>query len=659
MSQSPDTTPRPSGIDLQWVDATIRPQDDLFGHVNGRWLETVEIPADKGRWGAFDELREQSEADVRALIEEAAESGAAEGVSAQVAGLYRSFMNEDRIEALGATPLAADLAEVAALTEVAQVPGLLGRWARAGVDGLFAPFVNTDDRASDTYIVYLEQMGLGLPDESYYREEQHAEVRAAYLAHVTTMLELAGIGPADEAAARVIDLETRLAAAHWDRVSNRDSVKTYTKVERRELDDLTDGFDWTAYLAGLGADESALPAVIARQPSYLTAMGAALREVDIATWQDWLRWRLVHARAPYLSSAFVDENFDFYGRTLSGIPQLRERWKRGVAFVEGAVGEAVGQLYVQRHFPPQAKERMDELVANVVEAFRRSFADLPWMGEATRAEALAKLDSFTPKVGHPETWKDYSALVVDAGDLVGNVVRSSAVETDRELRKLGGEVDRGEWFMTPQTVNAYYNPGMNEIVFPAAILRPPFFDANADDAANYGGIAAVIGHEIGHGFDDQGSTFDGTGELRNWWTDEDRAGFEQRTKALIGQFDAKESRFAPGKTVNGALTVGENIGDLGGLAIGFKAYQIANETTGEPPVIEGLTGEQRFFYGWAQVWRGKSRLEEAERLLAIDPHSPADLRGNAVDNVDAFHEAFGTAEGDGLWLDPTERVSVF
>ncbi|MEO7422638.1 MAG: M13-type metalloendopeptidase, partial [Ornithinibacter sp.] len=506
--------------------------------------------------------------------------------------------------------------------------------------------------------VYLEQAGLGLPDESYYREEQHQAKRTAYLAHVQRMLELAGWEDAAEAASRVMALETRIAAGHWDKVANRDPVATYTLLDREGLAELAPGLEWDGYLDALGAPATALDQVVVRQPDHITSVGTALAEEPIQAWRDWLAWHLVHERAPYLSASFVEENFDFYGRTLSGVPEVRARWKRGVAFVEDALGEAVGQLYVERHFGPEAKERMLELVANLVEAFRQSLSGVPWMGEETRAEALTKLGQFTPKIGYPDSWRDYSALEVVPGDLLGNVRRAVAFEVDRAFAKLGGPIDRAEWFMTPQSVNAYYNPGLNEIVFPAAILQPPFFDVDADDAVNYGGIGAVIGHEVGHGFDDQGSQFDGTGTLRNWWTQDDRSAFKRLADALDAQFDTLESRDAPGKKVNGALTVGENIGDLGGLTIGYAAYRIS--LGGEPaPELDGATGEQRFFLGWAQVWRGKARREEAERLLALDPHSPTDLRANAVRNLTEFHEAFGVAEGDGLWLAPEERVRIF
>ena len=651
-----------SGLALDHIDPAVRPQDDLFGHANGAWLARTEIPADRGRYGSFDMLREQAEADVRAIITEVAEGSPEPGsVAAKVGDLYASFMDEERIEALGTDPLAADLDRVALVESPADLMRVLGALAREGVPGIVMPYVNTDARDSSRYVVYLQQSGLGLPDESYYREERYAPVRAAYLAHLTRMLGLLDLDEPGAVAERVLDLETRLAAAHWDTVTNRDPVKTYTLVDAAGLAGLTPGLDWSAYADGLGAPTAALEAVIVRQPSFLTAAAAAVAEVPMSTWREWATWHVLHARAPYLGAEAVAENFDFYGRTLSGVPENRERWKRGVGLVEGAIGEAVGELYVARHFPPAAKEAMVALVDTLVEAFRRSFREVPWMGPQTRAEALRKLEAFTPKVGYPDRWRDYSSLETDAGDLMGNVRRAEVFETERNLAKIGRPVDRDEWFMTPQTVNAYYNPGMNEIVFPAAILQPPFFSVDADDAVNYGGIGAVIGHEIGHGFDDSGSRYDGSGNLVDWWTEEDRARFEELTAALIAQFDALEPRNAPGEKVNGALTVGENIGDLGGLEIGLSAYRIASgaDDGAEPPVLDGLTGEQRFFLSWAQVWCGKTREEEARRLLAIDPHSPQDQRANAARNIDAFHDAFDVHEGDGMWLAPKERVSVF
>ncbi|KGN31859.1 peptidase M13 [Knoellia sinensis KCTC 19936] len=651
-----------SGIDHSASDHSIRPQDDLFGHVNGTWVKETEIPADRGRYGSFDVLRENAEQQVRDIIVAVAEGNPETGtVARKVGDLYSSFMDEERIDGLGAAPLAPFFTAIDGARTPTDIMALLGQFMRAGVDGLVQPFVNTDDRDSTRYVVYLEQAGIGLPDEAYYREPQHEAIRAAYPPHVARMLTLTGLYAGESATAaadRIMALETRIAASHWDQVTNRDAVKTYTLVDRAGLDALTPGVDWDAYLAAAQAPEGAFDQVIARQPDHLRSIAAALTEVDIATWQDWLRWRVVHALAAYLTGEIVEENFDFYGRTLSGVPQIRDRWKRGVGLVEDALGEAVGQLYVDQHFPPRAKERMVELVDNLVEAFRRDFIGLEWMGLETRREALAKLEAFTPKIGYPDKWRDYSGLEVDATDLVGNVARATAFEVDRNLAKLGGPVDRDEWFMTPQTVNAYYNPGLNEIVFPAAILQPPFFDVEADDAVNYGGIGAVIGHEIGHGFDDQGSQYDGNGNLRNWWTDEDRANFDGRAQSLIAQFNDLESRDATGHKVNGALTVGENIGDLGGLTIGHAAYRISTEG-GEAPVIDDLTGDQRFFIGWAQVWCGTAREAEAVRLLAIDPHAPMDLRANAVRNLTEFHEAFDVAEGDGMWVPEDERVRIF
>lgn len=662
MSSVVDRTPALRGP----VDPQVRPQDDLFGHVNNHWLGSVEIPADRGRYGAFDVLRERAEEDVRVLIEEVgaqAEAGeiAPDDVAGKVGALYRSFLDEARADELGTTPIADLLESVDAVTSLPDLVALTGQLARDGVSGFVLPFVNTDDRDSSRYVLYLEQGGLGLPDESYYRDDRHAEVLAAYRRHVARLFELA-LGregeAATESAGRVVDLEVLLAEDHWDRVTNRDPIKTYTLVDAAELTELAPAVDWGAWAAGLGAD-APFAEVVVRQPDFLRGLSLTLGNTPLDTWRDWLRLRVVQAHAAYLDARIVEAEFDFVGRTLSGIPEQRARWKRGVSLVDASLGEAVGELYVDRHFPPAARERMDELVANLVEAFRRSFAASTWMGEETQQEAIAKLEAFTPKVGHPNTWRDYSSLEIRDDDLVGNVRRVAAFEVDRALAKLGGPVDRDEWFLTPQTVNAYYNPGLNEIVFPAAILQPPFFDAEGDDADNYGGIGAVIGHEIGHGFDDAGSTFDGQGNLRDWWTAQDRAAFEERRDALIAQFDRLTTRNAPGHTVNGALTVGENIGDIGGLAIGHAAYLIAAGESADEVDADGLTGQQRFFNNWARVWCGDARTEEAVRLLSVDPHSPQDVRANAVRNIDAFHTAYGTSEGDDMWLDPQERVSLF
>ena len=661
MTQAPPSA-HTSGMSLADRDTSVRPQDDLFRYTNGHWLDTVEIPADRARYGSFDMLRDASERDCHAIVEELAAAGdRGEALSPsrrKVADLYASFMDEASVDAAGAAPLAPLLDVIDALTDVQQIPALLGRWLRDGIDGPVGLIIWTDSGDSERNIVHLEQAGLGLPDEAYYREDSYAEVRAAYVGHLERMLGLADVAEPAVAAAQVMALETSLAAEHWDNVTNRDPIKTYNKWSFAELVERAPGIDWAGWVTALGAPAGAFDEIVVRQPSFVESLPAAYAEHSLAEWQSWLRWHLVHAMAPYLASAFVEENFAFYGRTLSGMPQLRERWKRGVGLVEGALGEALGEAYVAQHFPPAAKARMTGLVANLVEAFRRDFATLEWMSPQTRDQALAKLEAFRPKIGHPEQWRDYSALAVERTDLVGNVRRASAFELDRNLAKVAVPVDRDEWFMTPQTINAYYNPGMNEIVFPAAILQPPFFDVDADDAVNYGGIGAVIGHEIGHGFDDSGSRYDGAGNLRDWWTAQDRERFDAKADALKAQFDHVEPRDAPGHRVNGALTVGENIGDLGGLTIGHAAYRIACEA--EPaPVLDELSGDQRFFLGWAQVWKGRSRPEEAVRLLAIDPHAPQDARGNIARNLHEFHEAFGVVEGDGMWLAPDERVRIF
>jgi len=649
-----------SGIEVARLTGDYRPQDDLYRYVNGSWLRDTAIPDDKAVYGAFHVLIDRAEADVRAILEEAAASDAPTGTDERRIGdLYGAFLDEETAEKLGAEPIAADLALVDGVTDRDGLVRAMGALARGGLDGGFHWWVNTDAKDSERYLVYLHQGGIGLPDEAYYREESFAPIREAYVAHIARMLALAGRPDPDGTAARVVELERTLAAGHWDRVTARDATKAYNNLTREQLQALTPSFDWALWLEAQQVRPDALDEVVVRQPSYLEAFSAALTQLPVEDWKAWLTWRIVSGSAPYLSSAFVEANFAFYGTTLSGTPQLRERWKRAVSAVEGALGEAVGRLYVERHFPPRAKERMVELVANLIEAYRRRIAALDWMGDDTRARALAKLEQFTPKIGYPDVWRDYSALEIRSGDLLGNVRRSAAFELERDLGKLGRPVDRSEWFMSPQTVNAYYNPGLNEIVFPAAILQSPFFDPDADDAVNYGGIGAVIGHEIGHGFDDQGSKYDGAGNLVDWWTEDDRARFETRTTALISQYDVLEPAETPGNHVNGALTVGENIGDLGGLSIAYVAYRISlGDGAGEQ--LDGFTAAQRFFLGWAQVWRTKAREAEVVRRLATDPHSPAEFRCNAVvRNIDAFHEAFDVAPGDTLWLDPADRVRIW
>ena len=524
--------------------------------------------------------------------------------------------------------------------------------------GAFAFYVTADAKNPEQYIAYLGQAGIGLPDESYYREDKYADVREKYVGHIERLSALAGVPDAAAFAQKVMALETRIASHHWDVVATRDALKSYNKHSFAELKELAPQFDWDAYVSGLDAPQGAFDEVVVGEPSYLSGLSAALTEHDLDDWKAWLSWRLISDQAPYLHEAMVDESFAFNGKVLSGTPKLKERWKRGVAVVESCLGEVVGQLYVAEHFPPRAKERMVELVANLIEAYRRDFETLEWMSPQTRERALAKLARFVPKIGYPDKWRDYSDLEIVPGDLLGNLARSADFEMRRQLDRIGGPIDRTEWLMTPQTVNAYYHPMMNEIVFPAAILQPPFFDVDADDAVNYGGIGAVIGHEIGHGFDDQGSRFDGDGSLTDWWSPEDRERFDALAQKLIAQFDEQSPADAPDIKVNGGLTVGENIGDLGGLTIGYKAYSIAQEQN-PAPELDGFTGNQRFFLGWSQVWCGKARPDEAKRLVAIDPHAPANCRANIARNLREFHEAFDVQPGDGMYLAPDDQVRIF
>ena len=652
-----------SGIDLDELDPSIRPQDDLFRHVHAKWMARTEIPSDKARYGSFYVLAEAAEKAVHDIIVEAqtAEPGTEER---KFGDLYASFMDHERIEELGASPLIPLLASAASVSDIETLLETLGRLERQGVSGFSQLFVDNDPGQPERYLVFLEQGGLGLPDESYYRDEKFADIREKYVALVTTMIGLAGLTDAAARATRVVELETLIAAAHWDKVKNRDSQATYNLMSWADVLALAPGLE--GWAAAIDAPAGVFDEVVVRQPSFVSGVADLLSDERIDSWRDWLSWQVIRSNAAYLSTAFVDANFDFYGRTLTGTPEMRARWKRGVSLVEGSVGEAVGRTYVARHFSPTAKAKMDILVGHLIEAYRQSITNLAWMTDATRQRALEKLDKFTPKIGFPAKWRDYSTLDIDPGDLTGNLRATAEFEFRRELGKIGAPLDRDEWFMTPQTINAYYNPGFNEIVFPAAILQPPFFDENRDDAANFGAIGAVIGHEIGHGFDDQGSRFDGDGLLTDWWTADDRAAFEKLTASLIAQYDALSPVQVPDHHVNGALTIGENIGDLGGLGIAWKAYLLslggsASGSAGStPPVIDGLTGAQRFFLSWAQAWQLKARDEEVIRLLAIDPHSPNEFRCNQiVRNIGEFYETFGVTESDELWLAPAERVTIW
>ena len=682
------------------TDSSIRPQDDLFRFVNGGWLATAEIPADRPGSGAFTVLRDEAEAACRQIVEELADSFSAASPEeasralatnrGRVGALYAAFMDDEHLEALGAGPLAGELAPVLAAASKEELARVLGGMTPIGFMGVVGADVEVDINDPERYTSWVGQSGLGLPDESYYREEAQAPLRRAYVAHVTRMLQLADLTDAfgtsaEDLAERVMAVETDLAKGHWDRVACRDVEKMNNPMSWQEIVDSAPTLPWREWREGIrsaarsaGIEQTTfLDEAIVTQPDYLPHAARIWQETDLEDLKAWAAWHIVHGRATLLSGAFVEENFDFYGRTLQGTDELRARWKRGVALVESCLGEALGEIYVERHFPPSHKSAMEILVGRLIEAYRQSISSLEWMSPATRARALDKLALFTPKIGYPVRWRDYSAVEITPGDVLTSVRSVERADMAYSLDKLTKPVDRDEWHMTPQTVNAYYNPTMNEIVFPAAILQPPFFDPQADDAVNYAGIGAVIGHEIGHGFDDQGSTFDGTGKVSDWWTREDREAFTERTSALISQYDAYTPEVVTAKHkavgtpegeiphVNGALTIGENIGDLGGLGIALKAYALALADAGigsvdEAPVVDGLTGLQRFFYSWARIWRSKNRPDYAELLLTVDPHSPAEFRCNGiVRNVEAFYRAFEVRPDDALWLAPDERVSIW
>jgi putative endopeptidase len=649
-----------SGIELEERDPSIHPGDDLYRHMNGRWLERSEIPADKSRYGAFTVLAEEAEKAVLDIIERA-KSAPAGSEAKKVGDLYESFMDEARIEEVGLRPLQDMITRIEAALPGGhhELVGVLGDIERAGVEGLWRLFVDNDPGNPERYVMFVEQGGLSLPDESYYRKPEHAEILQALQVHIERMFTLTGLSDAAQRAKHVIDVETHIAAGHWDNVKSRDAEATYNMWSSDQLETALGTFDWKLWLSRTGIPAASVGEIVVRQPSFVESLAQTWMGSSPEALADWMSWHTITSFAPYLTQEVVQAHFDFFGTTLSGTPELRARWKRGVSFVEAVMGEAVGKLYVQEHFPSAAKHQMDELVAMLLAAYRESITELSWMGPETKKKALDKLEAFRPKIGYPSVWRDYSTLTVTPGDLGANVIAGNEFEFARELRKIGSPLDRDEWFMTPQTVNAYYNPGFNEIVFPAAILQYPFFDPARDAASNYGAIGAVIGHEIGHGFDDQGSRFDGAGRLTNWWTDQDRAAFEERTASLITQFSELAPRDLPGHFVNGELTIGENIGDLGGLAIAWKAY-LMSLAGAEPPVIDDLTAAQRFFLSWAQSWKLAAREEEALRLLQIDPHSPPEFRCNQIArNLDVYYEAFEVTPDHELWLAPEHRVAIW
>ena len=645
------------GFDTAGMDRAVKPGDDFFGYANGQWDKTTTIPADRASYGGFQILDDLSRERTREIIEAAAKSGASGDADAQRVGTYFStYMDEAAIEAKGLAPMKAARDRIMAIATPADLARVLGTDARIGIPGPFDIGVEQDPKQPDRYMVGMGQGGLGMPDRDYYLVDnaKFADIRAKYIKHISAMFRLAGMTDADVRAQAVFALEKDIAAAHWTKVQNRDPDKTYNLRSPAQLAAEAPGFDWPAFLAAAGVGSETRLDI--GQPTAFTGMARLVASRPLATWKDYLAFRTLKARAAVLPKAFVDENFAFNGVVLSGQPMIQPRWKRGVNAVNGAMGESVGKLYVAKYFTPEAKAKIDALVHNLLASMGDRIDTADWMSPATKTQARAKLATFDPKIGYPTKWRDYSALKVVAGDAVGNADQANAFEYDRDLAKLGKPIDRTEWGMTPMTVNAYYNPPMNEVVFPAAILQPPFFDPNADPAVNYGGIGVVIGHEISHGFDDQGRKYDATGKLTDWWTPADGKAFDARAAKLVKQYDAYEP--LPGTHIIGALTLGENIADLSGLRIAYDAYHLS--LGGKPaPVIDGLTGDQRFFLGYAQVWRQKVRDEAMLAQLTSDPHSPAKQRVAEVRNFAPWYDAFSVKPGDKLYLTPDERVRIW
>jgi predicted metalloendopeptidase len=648
-----------SGIDIQYIDNSVRAQDDFFTHLNGQWLKTTEIPADKSRWGSFNKLADDTKPQLRGIIEDLQKQKGLKGDEQKIAALYTSYMNEAALEKAGTKPLAGELSRVRSLKDTKGLPALIAHFNKISVAAPYGVFVSQDARNSTQYAAYMGQSGLGLPDRDYYLKKDDpkmAETLAKYEQHVAKILAMAGNKDSAAKAKAIVALETQLAEAQWTRVQMRDPVKRYNKVEIAKLDEMAPGFDWKAALGAAGI-ASKTDTVIVSQPSYFAAFAKIANSTPVETWKAYFEWQLLRDASPYLTKEFNDTNFAFYGTVLSGVTEQEPRWKRGIDTVEGAIGEGLGKLYVAKYFPAERKARMDELVKNVLAAYKQSIDSLDWMSPETKQQAQEKLAKFTPKIGYPNKWRDYSKLQMTNGDLIGNLGRAAEFNYNRNLAKLGQPIDKDEWGMTPQTVNAYYRPTANEIVFPAAILQPPFFDMRADDAVNYGGIGAVIGHEISHGFDDSGSQYDGDGNLRVWWTEQDRVNFKAKKDAMVKQYSSYSP--LPGYNVNGELTLGENIADNSGLAIAYKAYKIS--LGGKPaPVIDGLTGDQRFYMGFGQVWRSKTRDAEQIKRVKTDPHSPGQFRANGtVVNQPGFYDAFGVKEGDKMYVAPESRIIIW
>ncbi len=646
-----------SGILTQYMDTLVKPGDDFTAYVNGTWVKNTPIPDDKASYGVGYIVYEESEENVKKIIEESSEGDFADGSDEQKVGdLFKSYMDLEKRNEIGVAPLKAEFDKIAGINSYDDLATYFAYANKMGINVPLGLFVYQDFKDPTIYTVYAWQSGLGLPDREYYLQEddRSKEIRSKYVMHIEKMFDLAGLPDAAASATAVMALESKLAAKHLEKEKTRDLVSLYNMFPVDTLSNIMPKFNWTAFLSEAGlADQQKLGILML---DYTKALDGIITSTDLDTWKTYLKWGVVDANASRLNEALDQQNWEFYSKELRGTKEQRPLWRRGVSVVNGTMGEMVGKVYVKKHFPPEAKERMEILVDNLLKAYEASIKELDWMSEETKVEALDKLSKFTPKIGYPDKWKSYD-FEIKEDDLFGNMMRSRIYEYNRELAKLGQPIDKDEWGMTPQTVNAYYNPTLNEIVFPAAILQPPFFDLNADDAVNYGAIGAVIGHEIGHGFDDSGSTFDGDGAMRNWWTDADKEEFKKRTGALVEQYNQFE--VLPGVNVNGEFTLGENIGDLGGLSIALKAYKMALSGE-EAPVMDGFTGEQRVFIGYAQAWRSKARDESLRMQISTDPHSPADLRVNGiVRNVPEFYTAFNVQEGDSLYLAPEKRVKIW
>jgi endothelin-converting enzyme/putative endopeptidase len=648
-----------SGIDKVNMDTTIRPQDNFYRYINGSWLNNHDIPGDKTAIGSFYDLRDKADKDVNIIIEELAETDNLKMGSDEqkVADLFRSFMNSEQRDTAGISPIQSILADISNLKNKDELAKFFGHYSSIGIKNPLALYISVDAKNSSSYAIHIWQYGLNLPDKDYYfnQTKRFVDLRNGYVKHIENMYNLAGISNGSNAAKNIMALETSLAEFHWTRVQSRDSEKRYNKFATNNLSSLTSKFNWQAFLAAEGV--ASQKNIIINQPDFIEGFGKVFEQTSLEVWKQYLTFNTLNAFSSYLTTDLDNETFDFFSKQLSGREEQRPQWKRGVGVVNSNLGEVIGKVYVTRHFTPKAKSRMSTLVENLRNAYGESIDNLTWMSDNTKQAAHVKLAAFTPKIGYPDKWEDYSALTITADDLVGNIIRSRKVSSKKDISKLGGPIRKWEWAMTPQTVNAYYNPTVNEIVFPAAILQAPFFNMKADDAVNYGGIGAVIGHEMGHGFDDQGSKYDASGNLRNWWTEQDLKEFSTRTKILVEQY--ANYQVFDDLNVNGKLTLGENIGDLSGVTIAYKAYK-ASLNGKEAPIIDGLTGDQRFFMGYAQIWRSKIVEKSMRNRVATDPHAPGEFRAlGSLSNMNEFYDAFDVKEGDAMYIAPEKRVKIW